>query len=59
MVAIHLPLDSLSGRGLYGMKGKLPLIRKDEFFFKCQDKYLMFEKIKLFIHNEFINEKFS
>jgi len=25
MVAIHLPLDSLSGRGLYGMKGKLPL----------------------------------
>jgi len=26
MVAIHLPLDSLSGRGSYGMKGEIPLI---------------------------------
>jgi hypothetical protein len=29
LVAIHLPLDSLSGRGSYGMKGEMPLINKD------------------------------
>jgi len=29
MVAIHLPLDSLSGRGSYGMKGEIPLINED------------------------------
>jgi len=28
MVAIHLPLDSLSGRGSYGMKGEMPLVEE-------------------------------
>jgi len=36
MVAIHLPLDSLSGRGSYGMKGEIPLIKIDDVFLNSQ-----------------------
>jgi len=37
MVAIHLPLDSLSGRGSYGMKGEIPLIKRDDDFLNSQE----------------------
>ena len=37
MVAIHLPLDSLSGRGSYGMKGEIPLTKVDVQYINGQE----------------------
>jgi hypothetical protein len=37
LVAIHLPLDSLSGRGSYGMKGEMPLVKRDDVFLNSQE----------------------
>ena len=42
MVAIHLPLDSLSGRGSYGMKGEMPLSKGDDVFLNSQGVLLLF-----------------
>jgi hypothetical protein len=42
MVAIHLPLDSHSGRGSYGIKGEIPLIKRDDVFLNSQGFLLSF-----------------
>ena len=41
MVAIHLPLDSLSGRGSYGMKGEIPLNQIDVVLLDGQEVLIL------------------
>ena len=48
MVAILSPLDSLSGRGSYGMKGEIPLNIKDDLYEDCQDDLIINETLFLF-----------
>jgi hypothetical protein len=48
MVAIHLPLDSLSGRGSYGMKGEIPLIKRDGGFLNSQEILIINATLFLF-----------